>query len=182
MFLLPPAIQKHYAISGGQQSCVTGLMTIDYPASLFPLIWLAHLCGGLALWRGGKVDPRGKVLRLRRRIALAAGDGARRRQGRLFPVADYYAADRELLETVEFGFGLRLKLQVCDGDLLYTSAGYVWRWRKLQLAIPDWLCLGTAEIREHALSDRAFELSFTLRHPLLGVVYRYGGEFSNQTG
>ena len=104
------AIQKHYAISGGQQSCVTGLMTIDYPASLFPLIWLAHLCGGLALWRGGKVRTRvEKSCGSAGRIALAAGDGARRRQGRLFPVADVLRGGPRITGNRRIRFRFALK-------------------------------------------------------------------------
>lgn len=46
---LPEAIQRHYRIGEGEESRLAGTMQIDYPAYLFPLIWLIHLFGGLLL-------------------------------------------------------------------------------------------------------------------------------------
>lgn len=89
----------------------------------------------------------------------------------------HYSADRELIESIGFGFGLRLVVEVVGGDLYYRSNGYFWRFGKFELQIPDWMLLGTATISEHVLSDNEFYLDFTLKHPLWGVTYCYRGNF-----
>ncbi len=177
---LPAAIQKHYQITGEQQSLLAGSMTIGYPHAMFPMIWLMHLFGGLALWSGNQVHaqvqktsaPGGDILHWQRTMTYTDGK------------ADYfhsqmrYAAEHELIETIGFGFGLRLIVEVCNGDLHYSSNGYFWQCGKFELNIPEWLLLGSATINEHALSEDAFYLDFTIKHPLWGITYYYRGSFS----
>jgi hypothetical protein len=174
---LPRVIQQHYQLEVGQQNSLTGSMTIAYPKYLFPMIWLIHLFGGLALWRGDNVQTRvqktatANILHWQRIMTYPEG------------ICDYfrsqmrYFADHELVEMIGFGFGLRLKVEVCHGDLLYHSNGHFWQYGKFSLTIPDWLLLGTATISEHAVSADEFYLNFTAEHPWWGETYSYRGCF-----
>lgn len=173
---LPDSIRKHYDIVDGGQSRLRGEMEIAYPKYLFPVVWIIHLFGGLLLWPGkaviAEVDKQaeGGILYWRRTLSYRDG------KGDCFYSSMRYAADHELIEDIGFGFGLRMRVEVEGGDLLYRGLGHFWQWKNFHVAIPDWLLLGSAEIKEQALDD-GFRLDFKLRHPLWGVAYLYRGEF-----
>ncbi|WP_190303233.1 MULTISPECIES: DUF4166 domain-containing protein [Methylomonas] len=175
-YLLPDSIRRHYDISDGGKSRLHGEMEITYPGYLFPWVWTIHLFGGLVLWPGkavaAEVDKRadGGVLQWRRTLSYADG------KSDCFYSSMRFAADNELIEDIGFGFGLRMRVEVDEGELLYRSLEHFWQWRNFKLKIPDWLLLGSAEIREHALGD-GFRLDFKLTHPLWGITYRYAGGF-----
>ena len=175
---LPSVIQRHYQISSGQQSRLQGTMEISYPSYLLPMIWLIHLFGGLVLWRGQAVPVQvdkwaapGEVLHWQRIMTYPDG------KIDYFRSQMHYSAAHKLIETIGFGFGLRLRVDVLNGDLLYRSNGHFLRCGTFQLNIPDWLLLGSASISEHAVSADEFYLDFTIEHPLLGVTYYYRGNF-----
>jgi len=174
---LPEVIQRHYRICDGQQSRLTGTMEIGYPIYLFPLIWLIHLFGGLLLWRGqaaqAEVDKTadGETLQWHRTMTYEDG------KTDCFSSRMNYAADHELIETIGFGFGLRLNVRVENGDLHYRSNGHFWQCGPLRLNIPDYLLLGSASISERAISEDEFYLDFSIRHPWWGVSYYYRGHF-----
>lgn len=178
---LPEVIRKHYQISGDGQSRLEGVMTIDYPHYLYPVVWLIHMFGGLVLWRGAtvraEVDKTVADGKLHWKRTLTYPDG----KVDYFRSQMHYAGKNRLIETIGFGFGLTLRVTVDNGDLLYRSAGHFWRRGNFQLNIPDWLLLGSATIREHAVSKDAFYLDFTLKHPLWGVSYYYRGNFRYQS-
>jgi hypothetical protein len=174
---LPRVIQQHYAIDDNQTSVLEGTMTIHYPSFMFPLIWLIHLFGGLILWRGEAVQTR---------VQKTAGAGMLNWQ-RIMNYSDgntdyfrsqmVYVAEHELIERTGFGFGLRLIVEVNNGDLVYRSNGHLWQCGKFTITIPDWLLLGEATISEHALSDEEFYLDFNIQHPWWGETYSYRGVF-----
>jgi hypothetical protein len=174
---LPRVIQQHYAISEEQSSCLEGTMTIDYPSFMFPLIWLIHLFGGLILWRGVGVQTRVQktaqagILHWQRIMIYPDG------KIDYFRSQMRYVAEHELIENTGFGFGLRLIVEVNNGDLLYRSNGHLWQCGKFVVNIPDWLLLGTATISEHALSEDEFYLDFSIQHPWWGETYSYRGNF-----
>lgn len=176
--LLPNALRRHYQLAEGQSSRLQGTMDIRYPAYLFPMVWLIHLFGGLVLWRGEKVAVEvhkttddGGILNWRRSMVYSDG------KTDYFSSQMRYAVAHELVELIGFGFGIKLAVEVEAGDLLYRSKGHFWQWGRLNVDLPDWLLLGAAEIREHALSDDCFRLDFTIRHPVFGLSYCYQGEF-----
>jgi Domain of unknown function (DUF4166) len=177
---LPQVLQKHYALTHGEHSRLEGNMDISYPKALFPMIWLIHLFGGLILWSGIAVntqvdkqaDATGNALNWQRNIRYPDG------KTDCFYSRMCYAADHELNEYIGFGFGLRLQLQVSDGDLIYRGINHFWQWQQLKISIPNWLLLGTAIIKEHAISENSFYLDFTLTHPLWGCTYSYRGNFT----
>jgi hypothetical protein len=85
--------------------------------------------------------------------------------------------NHELIEYVQFGFGLRLKVSVENGNLVYRSNGHIWQCGSLRLTFPDWLVLGVATIIETPISDQQFELDFSIKHPIWGKSYWYSGVF-----
>ena len=176
---LPRLIQKHYEVSSDEDTCLEGTMTIAYPNFMLPMIWLIHQFGGLILRRDTDVHTRvqksanatGKILNWHRTLTYRDGK------------VDYFRSqmaglgEQELTETIGYGFGLRLKVEVCNGDLVYRSNGHYWQCGRLHLTIPDWLMLGSATISEHALSESKFYLNFTINHPVWGETYSYRGTF-----
>ncbi|MGZ5055142.1 MAG: DUF4166 domain-containing protein [Methylobacter sp.] len=178
---LPPVIQHHYKITLPQQAItVTGNMNIDYPYWLTPVIKMLCLFGalvdlkgeGLAVqvkkWR--QTDP--SILYWRRHIQ-AADNG----KPCVFASRMVWQKDHELIELVGMGFGIRLKLSVEQGKLVYQSRGHLLQLGPLTLPIPDSLLLGHALITEQALSEDTFQLDFQIVHPLWGKTYYYGGVF-----
>ncbi|MFZ2725048.1 MAG: DUF4166 domain-containing protein [Methylococcaceae bacterium] len=175
---LPIAIQRHYQLTDGQISLLEGKMNIRYPVLLFPLIWIIHLFGGLVLWRGNGVNTQVKkmaghneLLYWQRRVDYIDGNSD------YFNSQMLYIADHEVKELIGFGFGLRLAVNVINGDLVYRSLGHYWQCGKFSIIIADYLLLGTAIITEHALSENSFYLDFKIEHPLWGETYSYCGEF-----
>ena len=176
---LPPVLQRHYNVPTGSSTCLKGTMEIGYPAFLWPLINLIHLCGGLVSRRGKHVET------LVEKTISAQNEAFCWKRTLTYPDGkkDYfysqmvYLQDHELIETVRFGFGLRLKVSVENRDLVYRSNGHIWQYGKLRLTFPDWLVLGGATIVEHAVSGQQFRLGFSIRHPLWGRCYWYHGVF-----
>jgi Domain of unknown function (DUF4166) len=174
---LPRVIQRHYEITDQQSSYLEGEMVITYPGFMFPMIWLIHLFGGLILWRGDAVQTRVQktmqagVLHWQRIMTYPDG------KTDYFRSQMTYLGEHELIESTGFGFGLRLIVEVNNGDLVYRSNGHLWQYGKFVLNIPDWLLLGSATISEHALSEDEFYLDFTIKHPLWGETYGYRGKF-----
>ena len=178
---LPPVIQRHYQITTPQQVItVTGNMNIDYPYWLTPAIKLLRLFGALVDLKGEgfavqvkkwqQTDP--SILYWRRHIR-AADNG----RPCVFASRMVWQQDHELIELVGMGFGIRLKLSVEQGKLVYQSRGHLLKLGPLTLPIPDSLLLGHAIITEQALSEDTFQLDFKITHPLWGKTYYYGGIF-----
>lgn len=88
-----------------------------------------------------------------------------------------YLQNHELIETVRFGFGLRLIVAVEKGRLVYRSNGHIWQYGSFRLTFPDWLVLSEAIIIEEPISDHQFKLDFSIKHPLWGDSYWYHGVF-----
>lgn len=178
---LPAVIRSHYDIAEpGKSTIVTGSMTIDYPCWLSPVLKLMRLCNALVDLKGGPMvvqvrkwqDPDASALCWRRHIQ--SGDGRQQ----LFPSRMVRQQGNELIEYVGMGFGIRLKVSVEDGRLVYRSNGHLLKLGPVVLPIPDSLLLGHAVIREEALSEDSFLLHFEIVHPLWGKTYSYGGIFN----
>ncbi|PPD43235.1 MAG: DUF4166 domain-containing protein [Methylobacter sp.] len=176
---LPRVIQRHYEVQDGQGSCLQGVMAINYPTLMLPMVGIIHLFGGLIFRRGQAVQTRvektasadGNWLHWQRTMAYPDG------KTHFFRSRMAYLAEHELIESIGYGFGIRLQVDVEDGDLVYRSNGHVWQCGGICLNLPDWLLLGTATISEHAVTLDKFYLDFTIRHPWWGETYSYRGEF-----
>lgn len=176
---LPAILQKHYSIPNNSSTRLKGNMEIGFPNSLYPLISLIHLCGGLVLKRGKNIETLVEKTQSVKNTALCW------KRTLTYPDnnKDYfysqmtYLQDHELIEAVRFGFGLRLKVSVIDGNLVYRSNGHIWQYGRLRLSFPDWMLLGKATIVEQAVSEQQFKLDFNINHPLWGKSYWYHGIF-----
>jgi hypothetical protein len=177
---LPAVIQRHYQITAPQQAIVvTGNMAIDYPRPLTPALKLLRLLGALVDLKGEQMavqvrkwqqtDP--SVLYWHRHIQAPNGKQCQ------FASRMVWEQDHELIELVGMGFGIRLKLSVEQGKLIYRSQGHLLKLGPLTLPILDNLLLGSAIISEQALSEDTFLLDFQIVHPLWGKTYYYGGIF-----
>ncbi|WP_182086465.1 DUF4166 domain-containing protein [Aureimonas sp. ME7] len=84
----------------------------------------------------------------------------------------------EVIEFVRLGIGMRMRVSVENGALVFRGAGYVWRLFGRDWPIPAGLLLGRAEVVEGPCEgpDR-FEMAMHLRHPLFGELFRYDGRF-----
>jgi hypothetical protein len=176
---LPSVIQRHYSISTIAPTCLQGNMEIGFPTFLLPLISLIHLCSGLVLWRGKEIHTlvektvSKQQTKLHWKRTLTYPDNKKN----YFYSQMVYLQDHELIETVRFGFGLRLKVSVEDGCLIYRSNGHIWQYGEFRVTFPDWLVLGSATIIETPISDQQFKLDFSIKHPLWGKCYWYHGVF-----
>ncbi|MFA7386661.1 MAG: DUF4166 domain-containing protein [Thiohalobacteraceae bacterium] len=88
-----------------------------------------------------------------------------------------YLEGDEVIEYVRFGLGMRMRLAVDNGCLIYESTGYQWDLGVLSLRFPTWLILGRSAIRQTGLSDTEFEMDFRMQHPLFGKTFGYAGRF-----
>lgn len=167
---LPPVLRRHYTVPRDSKTCLKGKMEIGYPDFLLPLISLIHLCGGLVSRRGEDIETQ-----VEKSITTDNSELLWRRTLK-YPdnKKDYfysrmvYLKNNELIEIVKFGFGLRLKVSVENGNLVYRSNGHIWQCGSLRLTFPDWLVLGTATIIEIPVSEQQFRLEFSIKHPVLG--------------
>lgn len=177
---LPSVIQRHYSVPTNATTCLQGNMEIGYPTFLLPLISLIHLCGGLVSRRGKEIHTlvektvAKQQTELHWKRTLTYPDNKKD----YFYSQMVFLQDHELIETVRFGFGLRLKVSVENGDLVYRSNGHIWQYGKFRITFPDWLVLGKATIIETPISDQQFKLDFSIKHPLWGKCYWYHGMFS----
>ncbi len=88
-----------------------------------------------------------------------------------------YAGGDEIIEYVKYGLGIRMRMSVDEGALVFTSAGYIWDTGVARIPIPTWAILGDAQIVERAISEKEFYLDFTMLHPLFGKTFGYSGTF-----
>lgn len=178
---LPPVIQRHYNTSINSATCVIGNMEIGYPSYLLPLISLIHLCGGLVLTRGSRIETIVKKTVCATNNTLVWSRTLKYPDNKKnhFYSKMSYLQDHELIETVRFGFGLRLKVSVEKGKLVYRSNGHVWQYGRFLLTFPDWLVLGNATIVEIPITNQQFKLNFSISHPFLGITYWYQGIFQS---
>lgn len=176
---LPSVIQRHYSVAIDSKTCLKGAMEIAYPNYLLPLISLIHLCGGLVVRRGKDIETRVEKTTSQQNTQLCWKRTLKYYDGEkdYFYSQMSYLQNHELIETVRFGFGLRLKVSVDHGMLVYRSNGHIWQCGRFRLTFPDWLLLGTATITETPISDQQFRLNFSINHPLLGNCYCYSGIF-----
>jgi Domain of unknown function (DUF4166) len=180
---LPPVIQRHYQLQADQQTAnvVTGIMHVNYPFFVRPMLFITRLMGGLIDLKGDNMDARvekwvkadsPKTLFWKRTLQAPNGKNT------VFASRMEYQQDNELIEFVGFGLGLCLKLTVENNRLVYRSNGHLWQIGKLRIPIPDLLFLGHAAITETAVSEQEFDLDFKIEHPLFGLTYQYGGRFA----
>lgn len=90
------------------------------------------------------------------------------------------ASDGLLLECL--GFGLHMKLKVCEvhGELHFLSTGYFWRALGLCLPLPRRWFPGETRVVHQDLGGGRFRFLLSIRHPLFGEMVYQDGVFHEQ--
>jgi hypothetical protein len=83
----------------------------------------------------------------------------------------------EVLEYVGMGLGMKLVLQVRDGNLYFTSDGYFWQIGRWRIPLPDMLTPGTTYLCHRNNSPMQFDIRIDIRHKLFGTTFTQAGVF-----
>ena len=83
----------------------------------------------------------------------------------------------EVLEYVGMGLGMKLILQVRDGNLYFTSNGYFWQFFGWRIPLPDFFTPGKTYL-SHCNEDAGqFNIRIEIRHSLFGTSFMQIGVF-----
>lgn len=176
---LPPALQAHYRPG---TTVDIGLMDIEYPRPMQPLLVLLSRLGALVRRRGTGVHTRveksesGGRQHWRRTLRYAGGETLR------FDSVWEPGPEGQVLEFVNRWLGLQMQPRVAGGQLHYHGRCFVARLGRLTLRIPEWLALGHTTIVERAIDEHHFAMDFRMTHPLFGQLFRYAGTFRADAG
>ncbi|MCU7808118.1 MAG: DUF4166 domain-containing protein [Candidatus Thiodiazotropha sp. (ex Semelilucina semeliformis)] len=181
---LDEIVQRHYEMKPGQTSRITVSGTMDrvFHSNIAKLFLLpGRLFGALIPYRGiniatevrnwTEVDNE-KAMFWHRTLKFPGKPLA------VFKSRMEHVAGDEIIEYVRFGMGIRMRMSVSNGALVFTSRGYTWDIGIARLSIPTWAILGDAEIIERAISEKEFYMDFNMVHPLFGQTFGYSGTFS----
>jgi hypothetical protein len=171
---LAPALKAHYREGS---SVETGLLTIEFPRAMRPVLWALRGLGALLDRAGRDVPTRverkciGEGEYWRRTLRYPDGTTLR------FDTVRVPAREGRLIEFVNPLLGLEFAPRIVGSQMHYRGVRFVLRLADRDLTIPQWLALGTASIIEQAIDDQLFFIDFRLRHPILGEWFRYSGTF-----
>jgi hypothetical protein len=180
---LGSSVKKHYDLTPGNDGQITveGIMDeVTHSLWAKPFIVIGQLFGALVPYRGQNVpviaknwtDSNNSQALFWHRTFSFIG-----KQPYIFESRMEHYKDDEIVEYVRFNLGVRMRLSVKDGSLVYKNVDYIWKLGKLTIHIPNWLTLGSADIIETPISDSLFKMDFTMKHPLFGLMFCYCGEF-----
>jgi len=82
-----------------------------------------------------------------------------------------------LHEEFKAGFGMKLKLLVKQGNLLFRDQGYFWRFGQWRLPIPKWCTVGHFELLHRNINQQRFQVIIRIYHPIFGTLFYQRGEF-----
>jgi len=173
---LPPALQAHYQSNANSD---IGKMDIEYPIYMQPYLTVLRLFRVLINRRGKNIPTtvekqmKGDIQYWKRTIRFS--------QDKIILFNSFWIHDggNELIEYVNSFLGLKMSVHIENNELHYEGRSFVVKLGKLLLPIPEWLVLGHTTIVETALNDSEFKMDFKLKHPILGTIFRYSGEFKN---
>jgi hypothetical protein len=87
----------------------------------------------------------------------------------------------EVLEYVGMGLGMKLVLDVRDGNLHFESEGYFWQLFGVRIPLPDVLTPGKTFLRHRNNSANQFDIRIEIRHALFGTTFTQAGIFREVT-
>lgn len=182
--LLDNIVKQHYEMAPGTTADVTihGRMDQVFHSNIAKLFLLpGRIFGALVPYRGRDIPT--EVKNWTKEDNLKAMFWHRTLQFPDKPLTEFksrmeYAGGDEIIEYVKYGLGIRMRMSVNEGALVFTSYGYVWDIGLARIPIPTWAILGNAQIIERALSDKEFYIDFNMVHPLYGRTFGYSGVFS----
>lgn len=176
---LPRSLQAHY-LPG--TTVDIGLMDVEYPAFMLPVLFVLSHLGALVRRRGKAVQTRveksviGHHQHWRRTLRYADG------QTLHFDSVWQPAPNGHVVEFVNPWLGLQMQPFVVGDQLHYRGVRFVARVGRCTLHIPEWMALGHATIVERAIDEHHFAMDFRMTHPVLGQVFRYSGTFEANAG
>lgn len=91
---------------------------------------------------------------------------------KLFPVKDNI-----VVEFMKFNVGWRARFILDGNRIRMIHAGYVFKLFNFLIPLPLSLLIGHAYAEEEAISDNEFKMLLTIKHPLLGELFEYHGQF-----
>ena len=83
----------------------------------------------------------------------------------------------EVLEYVGMGLGMKLVLDVRDGNLHFESDGYFWDILGLRIPLPALLTPGKTFLCHRNNSANQFDIRIEIRHPVFGTTFTQAGVF-----
>ncbi|SHN43340.1 protein of unknown function [Duganella sacchari] len=91
------------------------------------------------------------------------------------------SAKGEVLEYVGMGLGMKLVLEVRDGNLHFESDGYFWELFGVRVPLPDVLTPGKTFLCHRNNSSNQFDIRIEIRHLLFGTTFTQAGVFREVT-
>lgn len=181
---LAETVKQHYDITPGESSKMTIIGTMDevYHSNIAKLFLLpGRIFGALVPYKGKNIptevrnwtsENNHKAMFWYRTLNFP------NKPPLIFSSRMEYTNDDEIIEYVRYGLGIRMKMSVDNGALVFKSKSYVWTIGAISVPIPTWLILGDAVITEKAISEDEFYMDFYMIHPLFGKTFSYSGTFS----
>lgn len=181
---LGAVIRRHYFLRPHSLDAITvqGHMTTVHHSTLAKLlIPVGRVFGAIVPWRGRQVPiavhytcrPDAPSLHWDRVFTFPG-----RRAPFHFRSHMVQTGDREVIEFVRFGVGMRLAVTAEGGALVFRDRGYVWRLFGWHVPVPLGLVFGSAYVEERPLDDTRFTMKMRLAHRWWGELFYYEGEFS----
>ncbi len=180
--LLPPVMRKHYANRPYSKDVVTveGIMSVKMSRVLRIFSPLMRIIGMLPPYAGENIpvtvhffSERDSIVFGFDRIFRFPGKPPYHFRSRMEPVGE-----NRIIEWMRIGIGWRAGYHWDGNKVTMTHEGYVARLFNTRIHLPlEWL-FGRGNAWEEPLSEDRFRMHMDLRHPLLGVLYAYSGEFS----
>jgi len=84
----------------------------------------------------------------------------------------------EIVEWTPSGLGWHAAYSYEDGKVMLKHLGYCVKVLGKRISLPLGWLIGRGEACEIPVSDTSFDMSMTIRHPLFGAMYGYGGTFN----
>ncbi len=179
---LDESVKRHYAMVPGREERMTlqGRLEVFHSRIAELFLLPGRLFGALIPYQGKEVPT--EVKNWTQTNNQQAMFWHRQLQFPGKPLAVFksrmeYLQDDEIIEYVRFNLGIRMRLSVEDGALVFTSTRYLWQLGFLRLSLPTWLILGHARILERGLSENRIAMEFEMVHPWFGKTFGYAGDF-----
>jgi hypothetical protein len=180
---LAPAVRRHYDLSPSfaEDMILDGVMEeIRHAPLIKPWLMLARWFKALVPYPGDNVP-----VKVRNRTDPTTPDSLYWHRTFSFPdgrVTEFLsrmepAGRGQIVEILRFGVGIRMRLSVEDGALVFTGLQHCWKLGPMMIGIPNWALLGNAVIVESPVSDDEVRLDFEIVHPWLGRTFAYRGRF-----
>ena len=181
---LADIVKQHYDITPGKPSNMTikGIMDEVYHSPIAKLFLLpGRVFGALVPYKGKNIPTEVQYWTTTDNNAAMFWHRTLEFPNKapvIFKSRMEYVKNDEIIEYVRYGMGIRMRMSVNNGALIFKSIGYIWKLGEIKIPIPTWAILGNAEITEKSISDDKFFIDFHITHPLLGRTFAYSGVFS----